>query len=171
MEKLNIHRLHDIRNQEINMIEDFLINSKGKNLLELGCGDGYQSQLLHKHFKSIISTDLNETRMNFDLKNLGINLEILDAECVGERFNKESFDLTGGVVTYEGKDLNAKDLEETGQLTFSHWGDLDNPNKNHRNKAVYIFNTGDLWTGNEGTFKSDIHVVGEPITAYWVKAN
>lgn len=92
MEKLNIHRLHDIRDQEIKLIEDLLINSKRKNLLELGCGDGYQSQLLHKHFKSIISTDLNETRMNFDLKNLGINLEILDAECVGERFNKERFD-------------------------------------------------------------------------------
>ena len=87
------------------------------------------------------------------------------------RYDRESFDLTGGVVEYNKKKFNAKDLEETGQLTFSHWGDLDNPNKNHRNKAVYIFNTGDLWTGNEGTFKSDIHVVGEPITAYWVKAN
>jgi hypothetical protein len=87
------------------------------------------------------------------------------------RYDRESFDLTGGVVEYNKKKFNAKDLEETGQLTFSHWGDLDNPNKNHRNKAVYIFNTGDLWTGNEDSFKSDIHVVGEPITAYWVKAN
>jgi len=87
------------------------------------------------------------------------------------RYDKESFDLTGGVVKYKGKNFNAKDLEETGQLTFSHWGDVDAPNDKHRNKAVYIFNTGDLWTGNEGTFKSDIHTVGEPITAYWVKAN
>jgi hypothetical protein len=87
------------------------------------------------------------------------------------RYNKESFDLTGGVVQYNGKNLNAKDLEETGQLTFSHWGDVDAPNDKHRNKAVYIFNTGDVWTGNEDTFKSDIHTVGEPITAYWVKAN
>ena len=87
------------------------------------------------------------------------------------RYNKESFDLTGGVVQYNGKNLNAKDLEETGQLTFSHWGDVNAPNDKHRNKAVYIFNTGDVWTGNEDTFKSDIHTVGEPITAYWVKAN
>jgi hypothetical protein len=48
---------------------------------------------------------------------------------------------------------------------------VDAPNDKHRNKAVYIFNTGDVWTGNEDTFKSDIHTVGEPITAYWVKAN
>jgi len=87
------------------------------------------------------------------------------------RYDKESFDLTGAVVQYNGKNLNAKDLEETGQLTFSHWGDVSAPNDKHRNKAVFVFNTGDVWTGNEDTFKSDIHTVGEPITAYWVKAN
>jgi len=87
------------------------------------------------------------------------------------RYDKESFDLTGGVVKYNKKKFNAKDLEETGQLTFSHWGDVDAPNDKHRNKAVYIFNTGDLWTGNEDDFNREIHVVGEPITAYWVKAN
>jgi len=87
------------------------------------------------------------------------------------RYSKESFDLTGAVVQYNGKNLNAKDLEETGQLTFSHWGDVSAPNDKHRNKAVFVFNTGDVWTGNEDTFKSDIHTVGEPITAYWVKAN
>jgi len=92
MGKIDKNLLHEVRYKEIELIEDLFVNSEQKNLLELGCGDGYQSQLLHKYFKSIISTDLNESRMNFDLKNLGIKLEVLDAECVGERFNKESFD-------------------------------------------------------------------------------
>ena len=101
-----------------------------------------------------------------------MNTDDLTAKVQGlGRYDRESFDLSGGVIQYKGKDFNAKDLEETGQLTFSHWGDLDNPNKNHRNKAVFIFNTGDVWTGNESNFNREIHTVGEPITAYWVKVN
>ena len=60
---------------------------------------------------------------------------------------------------------NAKTAEETGQLTFSHWGDADNPNPLHRNKAVYLFNTGEVWTGNEPQFNKEIHQIGKPITA------
>ena len=89
------------------------------------------------------------------------------------RYNKDSLDLSGGNIInpINGKKINAKTAEETGQLTFSHWGDADNPNPLHRNKAVYLFNTGEVWTGNEPQFNKEIHQIGKPITAYWVKAN
>ena len=89
------------------------------------------------------------------------------------RYDKDSLDLSGGTIKnpLNGKEINAKTAEETGQLTFSHWGDSDNPNALHRNKAVYLFNTGEVWTGNELQFDEKIHKIGKPITAYWVKAN
>jgi hypothetical protein len=89
------------------------------------------------------------------------------------RYDKDSLDLSGGNIInpINGKKINAKTAEETGQLTFSHWGDADNPNPLHRNKAVYLFNTGEVWTGNESQFDEKIHKIGKPITAYWVKAN
>tara|TARA_R100000426_G_scaffold29934_1_gene24715 strand:+ start:1165 stop:2064 length:900 start_codon:yes stop_codon:yes gene_type:complete len=89
------------------------------------------------------------------------------------RYDKDSLDLSGGNIInpINGKKINAKTAEETGQLTFSHWGDADNPNALHRNKAVYLFNTGEVWTGNESQFNKEIHQIGKPITAYWVKAN
>ena len=89
------------------------------------------------------------------------------------RYDKDSLDLSGGNIInpINGKKINAKTAEETGQLTFSHWGDADNPNPLHRNKAVYLFNTGEVWTGNEPQFNKEIHQIGKPITAYWVKAN
>ena len=89
------------------------------------------------------------------------------------RYDKDSLDLSGGNIInpINGKKINAKTAEETGQLTFSHWGDADNPNPLHRNKAVYLFNTGEVWTGNEPQFNKEIHKIGKPITAYWVKAN
>ena len=89
------------------------------------------------------------------------------------RYDKDSLDLSGGNIInpINGKKINAKTAEETGQLTFSHWGDADNPNALHRNKAVYLFNTGEVWTGNEPQFDEKIHKIGKPITAYWVKAD
>ena len=89
------------------------------------------------------------------------------------RYDKDSLDLAGGTIInpINGKKINAKTAEETGQLTFSHWGDADNPNPLHRNKAVYLFNTGEVWTGNEPQFDEKIHKIGKPITAYWVKAD
>ena len=89
------------------------------------------------------------------------------------RYDKDSLDLSGGNIInpINGKKINAKTAEETGQLTFSHWGDANNPNPLHRNKAVYLFNTGEVWTGNEPQFNKEIHQIGKPITAYWVKAN
>lgn len=91
---MTIHpnKLHKIRKEEIEVIKDLFHNCKQKSILELGCGDGFQSKLLKNYFNSIISTDLNEQRMNFDLINQGITLEVLDAELVGENYSKESFD-------------------------------------------------------------------------------
>ena len=92
MENAYNKSIHTIREKEIEFINDLFDNCKHKSLLELGCGDGFQSKLLKNYFNSIISTDLNEKRMNFSLINQGITLEVLDAELVGENYSKEFFD-------------------------------------------------------------------------------
>lgn len=90
--KSHSNNLHKIREEEINFIKDLFYDCNNKSILELGCGDGFQSKLIKNYFNSIISTDLNEKRMNFDLINQGIILEVLDAELVGEKYSEESFD-------------------------------------------------------------------------------
>jgi SAM-dependent methyltransferase len=86
------NKLHKIREKEIEFIKDLFYNCKHKSFLELGCGDGFQSKLLKKYFDKIISTDLNEKRMNFKLIKQGIKMEVLDAEFIGEKYSKDSFD-------------------------------------------------------------------------------
>jgi len=92
MEKTFTKPLHALRNNEIEIIKDLFLKCDNKSILELGCGDGFQSKLLKNYFHKIISTDLNENRMNFELANQGITLKVLDAELVGENYPKESFD-------------------------------------------------------------------------------
>jgi SAM-dependent methyltransferase len=92
MENAYNKSIHTIREKEIEFINDLFDNCKHKSLLELGCGDGFQSKLLKKYFNTIISTDLNEKRMNFELIKLGISMEVNDAELVGQNYPKDSFD-------------------------------------------------------------------------------
>jgi len=92
MEKTYKEPLHTIREKEIEFIHDLFDNCKHKSILELGCGDGFQSILIKKYFNKIISTDLNKNRMNFELIKQGIEMEVLDAELVGENYPKDSFD-------------------------------------------------------------------------------
>ena len=92
MEKTYKEPLHTIREKEIEFIKDLFHNCKHKSILELGCGDGFQSILIKKYFNKIRSTDLNKNRMNFELIKQGIEMEVLDAELVGENYPKDSFD-------------------------------------------------------------------------------
>jgi len=92
------------------------------------------------------------------------------------RYDKDSFDLSDGQVTFTNRanqknTFSAKQMDEEGRLLFSHFGDLDNPNKKHRNKAVYLFNTGEFWLATDEGYDERIHVVGEPKFIYWVKAD
>ena len=50
MEKTFTKPLHALRNNEIEIIKDLFLKCDNKSILELGCGDGFQSKLLKNYF-------------------------------------------------------------------------------------------------------------------------
>ena len=85
------------------------------------------------------------------------------------RYDQDSLLLSGGVVKWGGREQDALEAQEEGRLFFSHFGDAENPNVNHRNKAVYEYDTGDLWAEDDQGYNPEIHNVGEQKMIYWYK--
>ena len=89
------------------------------------------------------------------------------------RYDKDSLLLSGGVIKpngrWKGPEQDALEAQEEGRLFFSHFGDANNPNKKHRNKAVYLYDTGELWNEGDVGYDPEIHVIGTPKIVYWTK--
>ena len=85
------------------------------------------------------------------------------------RYDKDSLLLKGGVVKWGGSEQDAQEAQDEGRLFFSHFGDADNPNPKHRNKAVYLYDTGELWAEDDDGYDPNIHDVNTPKFIYWVK--
>ena len=85
------------------------------------------------------------------------------------RYDKDSLLLKGGVVKWGGSEQDALEAQEEGRLFFSHFGDADNPNPKHRNKAVYLYDTGELWEEDDDGYDPNIHDLNTPKFIYWVK--
>ena len=84
--------LENLRKREIEIVFEG-IDKKLKRGLELGAGNGFQSQLLINYLDILISTDLNEDRLPGNSSVANIHYEIVDAEKVGEKYSEDSFDL------------------------------------------------------------------------------
>jgi hypothetical protein len=85
------------------------------------------------------------------------------------RYDKDSLLLKGGVVRWGGSEQDALEAQEEGRLFFSHFGDADNPNPKHRNKAVYLYDTGELWAEDDKGYNPEIHDLNTPKFIYWAK--
>jgi len=90
------------------------------------------------------------------------------------RYDKDSLLLADGVVDFmdvNGKwtSMSALEAQEENRLFFSHFGDPDNPNPKHRNKGVYLFDTGDLWSEGDDGYNPALHDIGTPRFIFWAK--
>ena len=84
-----------LRKEEINYLDEILKDyDKFQIGLELGCGDGYQSQFLKKYCRKLYSTDLNEKRLNaLDIEESeNLIFKKINAEKVAEIFEERSID-------------------------------------------------------------------------------
>lgn len=85
--------LHTIRKQEIDIISSYFGN-KGFNFgLEIGAGDGYQTQFLSERCSRFISSDLNFGRIKEKNKNPKIEFIQCDADNLENKFKPGQFDL------------------------------------------------------------------------------
>lgn len=84
--------LENLRKREIEIVFEGIDENLGRGL-ELGAGNGFQSQLLINYLDILIATDLNEERLPGNSSLANIQYEILDAEKVGEKYSEDSFDL------------------------------------------------------------------------------
>ncbi len=84
--------LHELRKRELEIV--FQKCPRGKifgSALELGAGDGFQSEILAEHTNYLISTDYNQERLR---KNCTKDIEyrICDAEAIDLLFEERQFD-------------------------------------------------------------------------------
>ena len=87
-----IEHLHNFRERELAItFKD--IDKKFNKGLELGAGDGFQSKLLIEYIDNLIATDLNEERLPSSSSDSKIEYKVLDAEEIGNHFEKNSFDI------------------------------------------------------------------------------
>ncbi len=84
--------LHQYRKEEIIRIFKGSLDNRFENALELGAGDGFQSELLVRYTKNLISIDINPHKLLLENSKF-IKYKICDAEEIGSIFNKNQFDL------------------------------------------------------------------------------
>ena len=85
--------LHQFRKRELDLAFKAVEYKTFKKGLELGAGDGFQSKLLVEYIDNLIATDLNEERLSLNSAIPKVKYKILDAEKVGDSFEKETFDI------------------------------------------------------------------------------
>ena len=84
--------LAKIRVEEIKIVfEDYNL-CKFDKCLELGAGNGFQSELIINYCNYLVSTDINADRLKKVNRN-DIEYKICDAEKINNFFDKDSFDL------------------------------------------------------------------------------
>lgn len=81
-----------MRKREIDIIFKAYPDKHFKSALEMGAGDGFQSKLLFRYTKRLISTDFDPNRLRQQDQD-GIQYKICDAELIDTYFNGETFDL------------------------------------------------------------------------------
>lgn len=83
--------LHDLRQQEADILFGNCPVGLFDRALELGAGDSYLSQILAGYSKSLLCTEINEDRLcPLDLPN--VEYKIMDAEKVDETLEDHTFD-------------------------------------------------------------------------------
>lgn len=84
--------LHGYRTREIALIFGRCPDGLFAEGLELGAGDGFQSGLLARYVRHLVSTDINPAILGLPAHD-GVEFQALDAEDVGDHFPPGSFDL------------------------------------------------------------------------------
>jgi len=82
---------HTLREKEIDRVSSFLNAKDYDTALEIGAGDGFQSELLKNYSDKLYCTDLDEKRLTW--ANKEINYAVCDAEIIDEYFPEGYFDL------------------------------------------------------------------------------
>ncbi|MCB9802535.1 methyltransferase domain-containing protein [Candidatus Nomurabacteria bacterium] len=84
--------LHQIRKKEIDIIFSYFKKDFFNHGLEIGAGDGYQTQFLFTKCKSFISSDLNFERIKKENKKNDVKYIKLDADKMSDYFPADKFD-------------------------------------------------------------------------------
>lgn len=84
--------VHELRRREIEIIFSRCPEGYFRVGLELGAGDGFQSQLLSRYVVRLVSTDVNRARLALSGRGPAQYL-VCDAEVAGRTFRPASFDL------------------------------------------------------------------------------
>lgn len=85
---------NQLREKKLRIIFSKLQKYSFQNVLEIGAGDGFQSQILVKDYvSSLVYTDLNNDRL-IKKENSKIKYEIgaIDAERIGDSFKERTSD-------------------------------------------------------------------------------
>jgi len=85
--------LHRIKRKEVEIAFQDFRGGHFSNGLELGCGDGYQSQFIKKYCDNLIAGDFNFDRIKKEFNDGTVAYLKCDAERLGEYFDSDSFDL------------------------------------------------------------------------------
>jgi len=80
-----------LRKKDIEMIFEKCPPQLFEQVLELGCGDGYQSMFLKRYIQNLVATDVNKDLLNKKLP--GIDIRVMDAAETDRRFSQNSLDL------------------------------------------------------------------------------
>ena len=87
-----IKQLHKFREREMQLIFERCHEEMFGCGLELGAGDGFQTQLLKRYVSSLVCTELNERRLE-RISLGGLKYCICDAEKISEYFEPKTFDI------------------------------------------------------------------------------
>jgi 2-polyprenyl-3-methyl-5-hydroxy-6-metoxy-1,4-benzoquinol methylase len=84
--------LAKLRAEELEVVFEYLGGKRFPLGLELGAGNGFQSNILVNVCTKLIATDLNSDRLPSVQKDSRVEYEVVDAELVSSSFGKETFD-------------------------------------------------------------------------------
>lgn len=82
-----LDEIRKIREKELKLVLDEVELNRDVKLLEIGCGNGFQTLILMEHLDSVIPTDVTQTRLRTRLKNF--------VKCSAENlpFRGQAFDV------------------------------------------------------------------------------
>ncbi len=81
-----------LRTKELEIVFKYLGETRFSKALELGAGNGFQSNILANICDNLTATDLNSDRLFSGNKHPRVEYKVLDAEFVGSSYSEQSFD-------------------------------------------------------------------------------
>ena len=96
--------------QVINLLKEAVAKEKPKLSLEVGCGDGYFSEMVSEASSEVIASDIKKNIANYVLKKANITFQLADGTNLP--FKAEKFDLVYSIDVIEHLEKDKKFIDE-----------------------------------------------------------